>query len=202
MDGQFVDDLARGLAHGASRRGLLLGSLGLLARRTDEVAAKQKRCSPCKKRQKGKCRANLPDSTPCRTGTCQRGRCVAAAAPPQAPPQTPPPAACQDHHQCASSLCEVTSGTCVAQCSAVGEVCGDGCLCLSIGGGSAGLACLQIPDDRICAGFPPCTWDFDTTDPADMLSCPDRPGEICDVTGTCDGPEEVCLLLCPPSRRG
>jgi len=207
MDGRFMDDVARGLAHGASRRGLLLGSLGLLARRTDAVAAKQKQpCPPCKKRQKGKCRANLSDRTPCRTGTCQRGRCVAAAAPPQAPPQapppTPPPAACQHHNQCASGLCEATSGTCVAQCSAVGEACGAGCVCQPIGTGFAGHACLQMPEDRICAGFPPCTWGDDAADPFDAVSCPDQPGMICDVTGTCDGPEEVCLPLCPPSRRG
>ena len=198
MDGRFVDVLARGLAHGASRRGLLLGSLGLLARRTDEVAAKKKPCPPCKRRKQGKCRANLPDSTPCRTGTCQSGRCVAAAAPPQAPP----PDACQHHKQCASGLCEATSGTCVAQCTAVNEACGAGCVCQPIGGGFAGHACLQVPEDLNCAGFTPCTWDDDATDPADMLSCPDRPGEICSVTGLCSGPEEVCLPLCPPSRLG
>jgi hypothetical protein len=197
MDGQFVDDLARGLAHGASRRGLLLGSLGLLVRRTDEVAAKKKPCPPCKKRKHGKCKANLPDSTPCSTGKCQSGRCVAAAA----PPQPHPPDVCQRHNQCASGLCEATSGTCVAQCDVLFEACGDGCVCLSIGTGSAGHACLQVPEDRNCAGYTPCTWNDDAADPADALSCPNRPGEICSANGLCSGPEEVCLPLCPPSRR-
>jgi hypothetical protein len=197
MDGQFVDDLARGLAHGASRRGLLLGSLGLLVRRTDEVAAKKKPCPPCKKRKHGKCKANLPDSTPCSTGKCQSGRCVAAAAPPQPHPLD----VCQRHNQCASGLCEATSGTCVAQCDVLFEACGDGCVCLSIGTGSAGHACLQVPEDRNCAGYTPCTWNDDAADPADALSCPNRPGEICSANGLCSGPEEVCLPLCPPSRR-
>jgi hypothetical protein len=80
MDGQFVDDLARGLAHGASRRGLLLGSLGLLVRRTDEVAAKKKPCPPCKKRKHGKCKKKLPNGTPCKGGACDSGRCVAVPA--------------------------------------------------------------------------------------------------------------------------
>jgi len=95
----------------------------------------------------------------------------------------------------------VTSGTCVAQCTS-DEACGDGCLCQPIGTGFVGYACLQLPEDRICSSFPTCTWGDDGADLFDAVSCPDQPGMICDVTGTCYGHEEVCLLLCPPSRRG
>lgn len=163
MDGRFVDDLARGLAHGASRRVLLarvaaIGIGGLLAA------------------------AGLPRSAAAR--------------------RKPVGGRCRHHNQCASGLCEATSGTCVAQCAAVNEACGTGCVCQPIGGGSAGNACLQVPGDLNCAGFPACTWDHDAADPDDVLSCPKRPGEICSATGLCSGPEEVCLLLCPPSRLG
>ena len=163
MDGRFVDELARDLAHGASRRMLLaraaaIGIGGLLA---------------------------------------------AAGSPrPAAAKRKPVGARCQHHQQCASSLCEATSGTCVAQCAAVGEACGVGCVCQSIGTGLAGTACLQMPGDQNCADFPACTWDDDAADHFDTLSCPKRPGEICSATGLCSGPEEVCLPLCPPSRLG
>jgi hypothetical protein len=168
MDGRFVDDVARGLAHGASRRVLLarvaaIGIGGLLAT------------------------AGLP-------------RPAAAKRKPVAARRKPVGGRCQHHKQCASSLCEATSGTCVAQCAAVGEACGAGCVCQPIGGGSAGNACLQVPGDLKCVGFPPCTFGDDAADRADVLSCPKRPGEICSATGLCSGPEEVCLPLCPSSR--
>jgi hypothetical protein len=131
------------------------------------------------------------------------GLLAAAGLPrPAAAKRKPVGARCQHHHQCASSLCEATSGTCVAQCTARTKACGAGCLCHAIGTGFTGTACLQVPEDRNCLGFPPCTWDDDAADPADALSCPKRPGEICSVNGLCSfgGPEEVCLPLCPPSR--
>jgi hypothetical protein len=198
VDQHRFDTLTRTISTVRSRRAalgtLLAGTLGLLD--LAETSAK-KACATCKKRKHGKCKANLPDSTPCSTGKCQSGRCVAAAA----PPQPHPPDVCQRHNQCASGLCEATSGTCVAQCDVLFEACGDGCVCLSIGTGSAGHACLQVPEDRNCAGYTPCTWNDDAADPADALSCPNRPGEICSANGLCSGPEEVCLPLCPPSRR-
>ena len=187
MDGQFVDDLARDLAHGPSRRVLLarvaaigIGGLFAAAGVPRPSAAKRKRAAKHKRAAKRK-----PAPPPKPVGATRKA--VGAH--------------CQDHHQCASSLCEVTSGTCVAQCTARDEACGDGCLCLSIGTGSVGLACLQVPEDRNCAGYTPCTWNDDAADPADALSCPNRPGEICSANGLCSGPEEVCLPLCPPSRR-
>src|SRR5829696_3886444 len=116
MDGQFVDDLARDLAHGPSRRVLLarvagIGIGGLLAAapRPRPSAAKHKRAAAKPKPVAAKCK--------------------------------PVGARCQHHKQCASSLCEVTSGTCVAQCTS-DEACGDGCLCQPIGAGFVGNACL------------------------------------------------------------
>lgn len=105
-------------------------------------------------------------------------------------------ARCVHHKQCASGLCEATTGTCVAQCAVPGEACGTGCNCEPIVGGNA---CLQFPADLNCAGFVPCTWDDEAKDPADVLSCPGQAGAICSVSGHCRGPEEVCLPLCPPS---
>src|SRR5215207_6083923 len=175
MDGQFVDDLARDLAHGPSRRGLLarvagIGIGGLLAAAgvPRSAAAKRKRAAAKRKR-------------------AAEPKPVAAEPKPVAAEPKPVGAHCQDHKQCASSLCEVTSGTCVAQCTS-DEACGDGCLCQPIGTGSPGHACLQVPEDLICSdfSFSPCTWNNDATDPFDVLSCPDQPGAICDVTGTCD----------------
>src|SRR5829696_10522316 len=122
MDGQFVDDLARDLAHGPSRRVLLarvagIGIGGLLAAAgvPRSAAAKRKRAAAKRKR--------------------------AAKPKPVAAKGKPVGAHCQDHKQCASSLCEVTSGTCVAQCTS-DEACGDGCLCQPIGTGFVGNACL------------------------------------------------------------
>jgi hypothetical protein len=181
MDGQFVDDLAQDLAHAASRRVLLarvaaIGIGGLLAAAgvPRSAAAKRKRAAKRK-----------PAAPPKPVGATRKA--VGAH--------------CQDHHQCASYLCEVTSGTCVAQCTS-DEECGAGCLCQPIGGAFPGKACLQMPEDLNCSSFPTCTWGDDDADPFDAVSCPDQPGMICDVTGTCYGHEETCLLLCPPSRRG
>jgi hypothetical protein len=106
---------------------------------------------------------------------------------------------CQRHSQCASGLCEASTGTCVAQCAVAGDLCGVGGICQPVGAGGAGHACVVVPADLNCTGYTPCTWNDRARDPADQLSCPDQPGYICLVTGLCSGPEEVCVPLSPPS---
>src|SRR5262245_16759208 len=66
MVGSRFAALSRLLAAGHSRRGLtrLLGLVALATpvaiRLPAKTAAKKKPCPPCKKRKKGKCKANLP----------------------------------------------------------------------------------------------------------------------------------------------
>lgn len=95
MDAARLDVLVRKLAARVSRRhGLsLLAALGLSQFTTpeggDAKKKRKKRCPPCKKRKKGKCKATLPDGTACPGGACQQGACVASPVPP--PPSPPGP---------------------------------------------------------------------------------------------------------------
>lgn len=96
MDSPTFDTLTRALNR---RHGLgLLSLLGLsvaVSPSGAEAKKKKKACAPCRKRKKGKCKATLPDGTPCPEGTCQRGTCVPApASPPISPPARLPDAAC------------------------------------------------------------------------------------------------------------
>jgi hypothetical protein len=110
-------------------------------------------------------------------------------------------ARCTQHRQCTSGLCEVTTGTCVAQCELVNSPCGNGCMCQPVGTGFSGNACLAVPESLDCTGYAPCTWNDRARNPFDQLSCGQRGGDICSVTGLCSGPEEVCLSLCPPAQQ-
>lgn len=86
MDALHFDSLATRLADRLTRRGSLglISGLGLGAFMSPAVSdarkgkkKKKKACAPCKKRKKGKCKANLPDGTGCENGgTCQSGACV------------------------------------------------------------------------------------------------------------------------------
>ncbi|MBL8129912.1 MAG: hypothetical protein JNM64_19905, partial [Chloroflexia bacterium] len=75
MDGhQF---LRQRPALAASRRSALSALLAIPAAiPLTTVVAKKKRCAPCKRRKKGKCKKNKPDGTACPQGACQRGRCL------------------------------------------------------------------------------------------------------------------------------
>src|SRR5215213_248587 len=70
--------------------GLALGGpLALLGLREAEAKCKKK-CGPCKRCKKGKCKPK-PAGTACAGGTCQGGACLPATAtpPPPAPPTGP-----------------------------------------------------------------------------------------------------------------
>jgi hypothetical protein len=86
MDGSHFDRLTKTFIEPHSLRGLsrrrglgLLTATGLLGLVSPDAAAKKKKpCPPCKKRKKGKCKANLPDGAGCPGGSCQSGSCSAA----------------------------------------------------------------------------------------------------------------------------
>ena len=80
MEATRFDTLARTLGNGASRRVVIGGVLAALGLEVVS-AAKKKKCPPCKKRKQGTCRNKKPNGTACPGGTCQSGRCVAAAPP-------------------------------------------------------------------------------------------------------------------------
>jgi hypothetical protein len=110
MDGARFDTLTRGLCDTRSRRQTLAATLGgalgmaLAASSVSDVAAKKK-CPPCKRRKKGKCKKKLPNGTVCRDGTCQNGRCIGLCV------GQPDDTACGIGQQCCDE-------NCVAECAA------------------------------------------------------------------------------------
>ena len=76
MDGhQFLDRFQSLVTTRRSALGAALAVSGVTS--LTPTAAKKKRCAPCKRRKKGKCKGTLPDGATCSTGTCQSGSCVA-----------------------------------------------------------------------------------------------------------------------------
>lgn len=91
METAAFDRFTRSLSAYRNRRLALIavvgGALGAPLLSLDTADAKKKKpCPPCKKRKKGKCKADLPDGTACESGTCQAGQCVASPVPPPPPP--------------------------------------------------------------------------------------------------------------------
>jgi hypothetical protein len=143
VDGFSFDALTRTLMTAGSRRraltGVVSGTLGLVlgASVIDEAEA-AKKCPPCKKRKKGKCKKKLPDGTACRGGSCQSGRCVVSACVPEPQlatchgrcgtwinncGQIVPCFTCTDGKQCLSN------GSCAALCDFDLQNCPAGCFC-------------------------------------------------------------------------
>jgi len=144
MESDHFDALARTLTSVRSRRQALVailgGALGMVLGATaiEETEAKKKKpCPACKKRKKGKCKANKPDGTACPGGTCQGGSCC-----------VPESAAAT----CARAACgTVRTNTCgqAVICS-----CPAGQDCLS--NGSCGITCTassQCPHGCTGCGF-------------------------------------------------
>ena len=151
MDHQAFDGLTRSLTASltgsTTRRGItrLLGGLALggplaLLGLGEAGATCTKKCGPCKRCKKGKCKGKKPDGTACTGGTCQRGVCIPAAV--QAPPP-PSPLICPSGTfavagRCAPNCgqtCEAKAGVCAttfegfpycapkASCPAVPKTC-------------------------------------------------------------------------------
>ncbi len=181
MDSDQFDALTRTFRELRSRRGLLAGlASGLLAVvplgfGTEVAAGKRKKCPPCKKRNKGKCKGTLPDGTACAGGACQSGRCVAA--PPPGSPPGPPPCApgCP-----ASSTC--TNGQCL--CNQGLRPCGQECITT--------LACCT---DAECGTVPciahtcHCFGRADGTDCGGGKQCS---GGVCAKRPSCTAGLELC----------
>ncbi len=160
MDARRFDTLARLLTRTGSRRRALLAALGGALGTTpgafsvDEAAAKKK-CPPCTKRNKqGKCKKKKPDGITCKNGgTCQGGRCVAAA-PPCRGLDTP----CTADAQCCSGICDSYFDECQAVrfgCDPIiAGQCPDQGICCTIPSSGDEFVCIDNPltNRRACGG--------------------------------------------------
>lgn len=132
MDASQFDRFTLSLRRRSVAGGLLALALGV----SSSAAGKKKKkaCPPCKKRKKGKCKANLPNGTACSGGTCQNGTCTAATCPPL--------------RQCGSGCCPEgqvcgSNGACVDP-----SCCSDNAVCGSIS--TAGSLCCVAPRVAYC----------------------------------------------------
>ena len=132
MDAHRFDNLVKSLRTRRSFVGLVAG-FGVLLGVDDEAAAKtcKKKCGPCKRCKKGKCRLKKPDGTPCGNGgTCQSGTCCIPS--------------------CAGQACDSSDG-CGGDCT-----CDRGQACLSgtCGACPADAECANTPCGQTNAGDP------------------------------------------------
>ena len=152
MDGQRFDNLVRSLRTRRSIIGVVAGLAALHRVDRDATARCKKKCGPCKRCKKGKCRKKLPDGTPCLSGgTCLSGRCCV-------PDCTDKP--CNSNDGCGGDCtceqgqaCFSQTGTCGAcpadaECTDIpcgGTRLGDPCRCtVSVDGQPA---CVSIADN-------------------------------------------------------
>jgi hypothetical protein len=129
MDSDHFDALARSLY---DRRRVVTRAAGFgaatlaaafgLGHPHEASATCKKKCGPCKRCKKGKCKPK-PVGTACAGGTCQSGRCIASTQ-----PCTP---------NCAGKICGDNG-------------CGGSCGTCGIGGGCTGGGCICA--DRTCSG--------------------------------------------------
>jgi hypothetical protein len=199
MDTSRFDTLTRTLTSAGSRRRALValsGVFGLaMGMASTQDSEAKKKCPLCKKRKNGKCKKNRPDGTACPGGTCQSGRCIAAA------PSLPPPPPCATAAACpvppASQLC--------AQATCIGGTCGIGpkaanTVCRPIAGECdvAAEVCegtgLNCPANQVKPANTPCTSDGNrcTLDICDGSSstCTHPPvsdGTVCGTEQSCCG---------------
>ncbi len=156
MDSTRFDDLTTRLAASLSRRrGLSAATalgLGALLSLDDAGAKKRKKtCPPCKKRKKGKCKANQPDNTICNGGVCVSGQCLP----------------CPASQRLCNGICIASNRCCeTSDCPLNGngraQICTDGtCHCVADnqpapGGSCAGVqfCCNSVCKTGVC-GSPP-----------------------------------------------
>jgi hypothetical protein len=177
VDQNRFDTLTRTFLTVRSRRAalgtLFAGTLGLLD--LAETSAR-KRCGPCKRRSHGKCKPKL-NGTACSAGTCQDGQCLPSTEASPEPSRTCPTGECSRKSPC-----------------------GDGCVCLDIGGGtkrclSLGSTCSGIGD---CQANP-CAGDCTCVNPggrrsgcASTAGCPPDKGKCTPDNGYC-GSDCICV---------
>jgi hypothetical protein len=180
MDAKHFDALLRALTNRSSRRGigLTLASFGLGATfgvgPISEVEAKK--CPPCRKKKRGKCKRRKPTGTPCEEGRgiCDRGSCSCGDG-----PTCPPQQVCVAGHCFPQGTCPEGTRACVPE---TGTACGDDCFCaLSAEGNTvcieSGGLCIQFSNCETAAACSTCQTTADCT-----------PGEACiDISGCCEG---------------
>jgi hypothetical protein len=138
MDAARFDELARNLANTSSRRraSRTLAALALGGALSVSLGdgTQAKKCGPCRKKKKGKCKKKLPDGTPCggECNACLGGACGSK----------PDGTACGGEcNQCLSGTCGNKPG---------GTACGG--VCNQCEGGSCG----NKPNDTACNGTGRC----------------------------------------------
>jgi len=186
------DGLTRGLSIGHSRRGLtrLFGAFavhGPLARLGLSETAAKKKCPPCKKRKKGKCKGKKPDGTTCPGGACRDGTCIACV-------PDPLPATCAGRCGFWTNNCGQSVGC---------QLCPAGQICLS--NGSCATVCAEpddCPDGCICSRSVETQFhcrqeglscELPLQGCSSTAECP--PGQHCQGT-MCDGGSNRCAPLC------
>lgn len=202
MDAPHFDARTRRVPTGLSRRGGLgfLAILGLhqfVAPNPAAAKRKKKRCPPCKRRKKGKCRGALPDGSPCPGGACRSGSCRKGC--------LPADQCCADD-ECTLGL-RCCDGVCTDELRAAGAACDDGDFCCSNycqferpGAASCAPTCRGkqcLLDRDCCRGFA-CT---EVVAAANHFC-----GGCVDVGGSCEGNADCCFSDCTavlgaPSKR-
>lgn len=122
----WIDGL-RSITDRATRRGLVRTLAGLVLGGTHlsagNVDVDAKKCPPCRRKKKGKCKKKKPDGTRCENGQgfCQGGACACGDGP-----------ACAVHEVCQAEIC-FPQGTCPAGTQTCvpesGTTCGEDCYC-------------------------------------------------------------------------
>jgi hypothetical protein len=152
MDGQRFDHIVKILRSRRSMLGLIAGIGSLLAVDPDEAAAKKckKKCGPCRRCKKGKCKPKRGSPRCGACSTCQGGRCVANCASADCandicvPPCDPP---CAGGEACIGGLC---FAQCEPSCEAgSNQGCANGA-CADLGGG------CDVFDAGSCFSGPQC----------------------------------------------
>jgi hypothetical protein len=174
MDAFRFDAVARFVAGSSSRRSLLGLGAALGASLTAEVEAKK--CSPCRKKKRGKCRRRKPNGTPCEDGrgVCQRGSCACGDGPP-----CPSKQVCV-HGSCfPQGTCPAGTRTCVPT---TGTLCGADCFCAL----SAEGATVCFESEGQCILLPDCETSAECSNCQSSADC--APGDACvDFGGCCEG---------------
>lgn len=180
MKAHLFTPLLRLLTARPSRRGIVptLLSLGFGASLGVDLTseAEAKRCSPCRKKKRGKCKRKRPNGTPCADGrgACEGGSCACGAGPVCPPRQT-----------CVAGDC-FPQGTCPAGTRAcvpeTGTPCGDDCFCVL----TAEEQTVCVESGGLCILFSNCETAAECSTCQTSADC--ATGEACiDVSGCCDG---------------
>lgn len=186
MDGQRFDNLVRTLRTRRSIFGVVAGLAALHGVDRDANARCKKKCGPCKRCKKGKCRKKVPDGTPCLSGgTCLGGRCCipnCTDTPCNFPDGCGGNCTCTSGQACVSGTC----GACPPNADCANIPCGEtsaGDFCRCVVSVDDQVLCVAISGDGILIKFnDPCT-DEQCTDEvgkpsicADFMGCP--PGNV------------------------